>query len=586
MRYYGKEYQESLRNELVKYADSVDLKKYTTRIEQVDINEDHHFFKTSCMFAAGQAYNQIDSVRSKIRVFKNYITEFYTGADETLDGLIKAAQNVNDVLSEINSTLKSIDDSLNMVGEFNLMTPTSDRLHSIGVDYANCYFTCKNAWNSIMDVQIANNAISDITLNYYIDNVVPFMEDDIELLAEDIKHADPIIACYFEKVKAGNIVDDLTVSRIYKYYVHNRKDAKFVSETALQNCIDAYELLHSVDGNNFDEFLKPAYENGKDDVLLQAKRIKYTVYTAAPQYRDVVLHYLPEVALVLLDPGSCAYYSSSKLVDGKTTLNLTLEKEDSGDSSFCHEFGHALDNLTAEDTKKVNYTSDSFRDSILSECRKSIKSRIDMCSNLSYPQKAQLLEYFFTRENVNVSLENDPNYFRTLLPKTWSPEMKDAYEKIRAYYGYEEYVYLENNDSVYKTNENNGLTSRFGSEIIIGDILGGATNNKVGGMGTHRLDQKGLMSDGKTPISSELVKNASDLHDCLREFNYWYDSDTDEAPGELNSHFTTEFFAENFDYHMRDSDLTSVHQVFDGSCKLFDKTYAKIVEDVFKSKYK
>ena len=280
MRYYGKEYQESLKTELSKYVDSVDLKKYTTRIEQVDISEDHHFFKTSCMFAAGQAYNQIDSVRSKVRVFKNYITEFYTGADETLDGLIKAAQNVNDVLSEINIMLKSIDNSLNMVGEFYLMTPTSDRLRSISIDSSNCHHKCEDAWSSIIDVQIANDSISQISLDYHIMNFVGYMDMGDELPEAFIKQADAVFSCYFKKVKAGNIIDDLEVSTIYKYYVNNRKDAKFVPEIALQNCIDAYELLHPVDADKFDEFLKPAYDSEKDDVLLQAKRIKYTVYTA------------------------------------------------------------------------------------------------------------------------------------------------------------------------------------------------------------------------------------------------------------------------------------------------------------------
>ena len=318
-----------------------------------------------------------------------------------------------------------------------------------------------------------------------------------------------------------------------------------------------------------------------DNITLQTKRIKYTVYTAAPEYRDVILHYLPKVRLRIPEQDEIANYNHSiRDIFGRRTISLHLDDTSRGDSAFCHEFGHALDDLVAEDTDKVNYISDCLSDTILDECRDHIKSEIDKCDNLSDTQKTELLDYFFSRENPNVSLENDPKYYRKLLPSSWdlSPELKDAYERVRDYYGYEEYIYLEGDDSVYKTKEKNGIMSRFGCQIILSDMFGGVTNNKVGGMGTHRLKQENKMVDG-TPITSDVVKSASDLYECLTDFNYFYGLDKDGNEF-LRDSYATEFFAENFDFKMNNKDMKAVYSELGRSSKQFDDLYAKIAADV------
>ena len=586
--YYGNEFKEDLKSSIRAYQKSATIRKYETRIDEVKVSTTDNQIEQCLAFAtAEQATKQMDSIRSLARNYYTHVDTFYTETEETLDNIKKSAADINEMLNEITGFMQRMSEELTHIGDFKGQTVNPARVKELSIDKTRFSQLNTDAWNNLFEAQIKNDKISNVALTAYFKRTCPKMDQGEELSKPEMEYLDPMVAQFVKNVEKTHIIDDTILHSVFKYYVDHRNDANLVSEQRLDNCNFLYEHIDHNAGKTMDAFFLPAFLRMDDNITLQTKRIKYTVYTAAPEYRDVILHYLPHVRLNIIEKDGVANYNpNTRDIFGRRTINLALEDTSSDDSSFCHEFGQALDDYLAKDNDTVNNISDSYKDTLLSECREHLKGTIesynakaDDAHKLSDPEQTLLLDYFFSKDNPNVSLDNDPNYFRTLLPSTWDDKMKDAYESVRNYYGYEEYVYLEDKDYVYKTNERSQEFSRFGCKIILCDMFGGATNNKIGGMGSHTLSQKNLKSDGKTPITSDSVKSADALYDCLRGYNYFYylDNDGNEV---LRNICPTEFFAENFDFKMNNKDMTEVYQILGKTSKQFDDIYAKIAADV------
>ena len=88
-------------------------------------------------------------------------------------------------------------------------------------------------------------------------------------------------------------------------------------------------------------------------------------------------------------------------------------------------------------------------------------------------------------------------------------------------------------------------------------------------MGGHTLNSKKEV-DGKA-INSSIIKSEEDLHNALKEYDYWYSED-----GKLNNHYVHEFFAESFELRVYGIDQKPTRDIFTNASNRFDEAYDEI----------
>lgn len=615
MRKYGTDHKDKLIGELESIKALVPSTPYSRTIEPIEIDEEHKFFKIACWETAKEAHDQVYKVTKKARVVKNIITEFYGGVDTNATEILAAATKVSDMLIEANSVLQRMDAALCSVGDYQGRKVTSSILEEAGVNKDEFSKLSTEAWNKICDIEIANNAITETAVNVFVNRITSMLSKGETLSKEDANRVDPMYSVYLKRFTGSKDVklptdDRKKIKQLYQYYADKRFDGALDSHLLkpqnLQNCIDAYELLNPAHKEIFDNFLSdvysmPEYLEGDETVLKHLRCIKFDVYTASNDYRKIIFNHLPELELHILepDPVNIAHYSPGS-DKKKPSINLILKKDpyhmDKPDCAFCHEFGHAIDDMSFEDyTEKDgrvrNNISIMFRDTLISDFRTHLETTIsDLditrieeakktdkdATPLSTKQVNEIIDFIISKENVNVSVDGQSDYYKTLLPKTWSDEQIEIFSDVRDYYGYSEYVYDENSEDVYVKKDKGNKITIFTS--ILDDIVGGITNNQLGGLGGHSLDQTRLLLSGDA-ISSKNVTSADALYEALKEYDYWYYSEDKKYEVKINDHFATEFFAENFNCHLKGMDMTDTREIFGNSVDLFEQT----LEDIFKN---
>lgn len=602
MRKYGYEYRAGLQEAARDIRDCVESYDYQKNFEGITVNGEHQYLLNACVGSANDAHDQFSTYRTKVRKLTGILVDFYDRVDVTASDILSLAERINGLIIESSDTLLRMESALYQVGDFEGKRVTASILAGAGVDKELVSRLHNDLWAKIIRMQIISGKINEELATYFVQRIDSMIGRGETLPSMEAEYMDHLYLCYLDKYKTkGSIVpaDDMKiVENLFNYHLEHRfggkGNAREMDLTSLQSCIFAYELINPDAREKFDTFFKEAAEKKQEDIDLSIACIKYTTYTAKPEYRDVIFYYLPELSLNILPIGEVCNCS------GKV-INLVLEEDNDhkldGDCSFSHEIGHAIDHLSFEDNtdengKKLTKSSDAFADMLKSDLRIHMKASLYGLGFGSMPEehKDDVVNFIMSTENTNVSLQSNDNYFMRFLPVDWKVNLInttdkriDAFKALRRYYGYSDYVYVPNSDDVFSKEFHRGFVGYGPENSVLSDIIGGITNDQIGANGGHSLSQKRLLKDD-VPIDQTSVPDAETLHSSLKEYNYWYLQEYDdvkpEEVGTLNGHFTTEYFAEMFSLRVHDIDDKKTRSVFLNSTDMFDETYKNIYSDI------
>lgn len=614
MRYYGEDYKKHITDSITNVHNSVGGSDYAQIIRNVDISSKNAGLKTECVNAGGTAYSHVDSIRGKLNNLVTVLTTFYDGVDDTADTILESAKKIRELLEETNSALVRMNEAVNGIGQYSGTKVTPGVIKEVGLNEEDCAELKADIWDKLFSIQFKDGEISYDEAVAFVDYINNLQKQGLPIPESAMKNADAAFGVYIDKIKSLDpdkisYVDKERTEAIYNYYCTYHlgpdNDIKDLSEQALNNGIDAYEILNPDAKNITDDFFKDAYAMSDDVVDLNVKRIKYALYTSDPEERDLMLAYLPSVKLNIIDAGknaSCTY-------SDPPVLNIDLRD---GDASRCcaffHEFGHALDCL-------FGFPSNEYVDHLVQDFKNHMHNALaEMGINLPADQEQEVIDYFFTAEGCNVidSKGTDSPY-----PSNWTTTQAMAYYQLKDYYGYVEYdynpwQYSADNNKAYKkithdgytsgvpygsnnstytygnttanyyanqgANNNSGNTKPWHNDYgIVSDVGGGLTNNQVG----CTCSGHGAGSD-EIPNNASIIRSANDLRRRLKYYDYFYDDQNPDNGTDLDRTVKTstahEFFAENWEYDVLGFDKGPTEDTFPTASKDFGNTKQHMID--------
>ena len=585
-----------------------------------DVPGGYGYLKTDSLYAGNDATRHVATIRDRIDTALSVLSQFYSDVDSTSSQIYSMANNILAILDEVNTSMENINNLLSgskkdYFGK--TIIPTANDIKRAGINEAKCNQLKQNYYSyifkdsdsvakfvddmkalkskgellspeDIVKLKVAYNwylehgdELSDEELRKFVDVFELLGSDDLtdEMLDGFMKN-DAAVAMYIADMKVlndeleGNLPQEDTdkLAKIYHWYGDQRfgpnhtDNIDSFSDQALQNGIDAFELLCPEAKAATDDFFKIALDDPDPIVQKNIARIKFGIYTAPPEYRDVLIYYLPQITLVCYD-GTLSVNDMYELSIDIVYIDLT--KDYSGTStpfgSFFHEIGHGIDDLSVED--KFLNSSEDYYISIKDDFKKSLNEQLDKY-DLSDEEKEQLREYIMSPTSYNVVLdpEGPPKYFYDL-PENWSYKQVIAYQKIREYYGYREF-YIKDGQVECRIVKDGDLS--FGTNTtgtLNGDMFGAVTNNKMGLAPTGHWP---AYLNAVLPFDDTTEGNEALVSLELLLFPYW----------EINKLYGMEFFAEAFKYGAQNIDTTASKEVFDGTYEIFEKKMQEIYDGV------
>lgn len=590
MRYYSSEYRRWLKKSVKDVSDSVESHGYKQNIECVQaFTHNQSNCKLQCRSAAEYAQTQMSIVKTKFDVLSSMLDNFYNDANSVSSSVSSSAKKINEIITEANASLIRINDALKGVGQYQGEALSQENLQSAGIDKAKCDTLKKDTWKKILVTEKSYKCIHDIIAHDFVERVIGDYNNGKELSNDDADFMDAMSAQFLKSLKWNNIADRVKDTRLLSDLFNHYKDHRLgptgkthdLPAETLEVVADIYETINPKAKLITDNFLQPCYEitnKNAENAIHNAMLIKHDLYTADPRLRDLILTCLPNMTLKNqpLNKIACC---------GGNTLYLHLEESplNSNDrcAAFFHEFGHAMDNAALEDfeldSRKIDCLSDGYYDTLISDAIGSLQQTI---KDLGYEDmETELIEFIISPENVNVATDSNSDYYTTLLPKDWSPEMKKAFKEIRDHYGYYEYTYQSKGGFSYTSKQIEGkICDRSLETSIINDILGGITNNQIAAVGyAHRPNAKYPYLQNGLPTNREDIKGPEDLHKGLTEGSYWALLNKDK-PWLTSDIFCTEFFAESFDDRIYGIDQTKNREVFPNGIDMFENDLDMLIE--------
>ena len=607
MRYYGEDYKKHIRDSITNVHNSVGGSDYAQIIRNVDIASKNAHLKTECINAAKNANSNVDSVRGKLQHLVTVLTTFYDGVDGTADAILEAAKKIDDLLEETNSALVRMNSAINGIGEYSGTKVTPEALKDAGLNETDSKLLKADIWDKLFSIQFENGDISYDEAVAFVDYINNLKKKGLSIPDKILKHIDAVFSVYLEKMKSLDTdkissVDMERLKTIYDYYVDNRNinDVNSLDPQTIQNVIDVYEILDpEAMAKTADLFAEVSGQDQNIDLNIQ--RIKYALYTADEEHREIMFYYMDQFVVKLPEGDKGSSYSKD-IVDGKRTLYIALERVDTDNfCSFFHEFGHGLDDVTVPDgpNGETYRSSDGLNESLVSDLKKHMQESLNKLGiDLPGDQEMEVVEFFFNYKNTNV--KDLPWGYG--LPSEWTTAQKIAYYKLREYYGYKEYEYVGTPGNAYNPNpkEIRGIISKptgstnpnvqaasgnnkpSGQNIygIREDIVGGLTNNKIGGVDTgHHAG-----TDNTLPQDTTVINSKEALSDGLSDYTYWYSDQNQKNQTDRDRNLTvnpsSEFYAECWEYSVLGYDMKPTREFFDNSCNQFNDSVDKIWNDI------
>ncbi len=599
--------------------------------------------KYDSLCVGSDANSHIRSIRDRLSEAMFRLELFYSNVDTVSSVISSSADSIVALLDEVNGAMDRINNALSGLGDYQGKTVSAKNIREAGINEATCaklkeQFTdsCANCiLYNIEDIDqyidemkalkdkngtlspeeklrlkylfdwyakirydqkgfVTN--LSEQDLRRFVDVFKLLDSDDLtdDLLNKFMKN-DAAVALYLEDMKAleGDIPqEDLEkLKKIYHWYADNRFDSnnndnilKF-SDQALQNGIDVFELLCPDAKNTTNTFFSPALDDSDPNVQKNILRIKFGIYTASPQYRDVILYYMPDMHLGCYKnspvgdwyagAGGFKYfgYTVGNYVNTDLSKDYTYDHYFGPFGSFFHEFGHGIDDVTkglgnsSADFNK--YIKEGFEDSIDKTLE---RYNAEHPSDPLTPEDMEKLKKFMLGDENNNVLADPDNPDSYLTPPSWddNPKLKDAYNYMRNYYGYA-VVYFDKNGIYHWKNGSDGdplFKSNDYSGAINSDIFGALTNNKVGlARGGHYAP---WMKDTPALFPDQNYNNAV-LQIEMDTYPYWY------LPGGFAG---MEFFAESFNMGVQRIDSSPTKIVFGKAYDCYDQKMKEVYKNV------
>lgn len=568
MRNYGTDYLNQLNRDITAAHDSVGNPDYSSTISGTMVNSKHYNYKTRGIEIAGNSADQIKDVQDKLDTLKTVLNTFYTEVDDTSSNVLELATKIEEIFIETNSSLSKMTNMLKGVNEYKGHTVTHKDIVSAGIDKTKAKERTLAFWTLLIDSEVDGEALDQHAVRTYVDSL-----QEKKLSAEDVERLTKLSE-YFSRYRFGST-----------------GDIRDVDLDTINNGIDVYELLDPAAKSTFKEFFKDPLSKHNATIDLNITRIKYTTYTADPKYREIILHYMPEIYMWSTKKDKGVYYGEVAFFN---FLNSDLETDyDLKDSSgayvkikpigaFFHEFGHGVDDVTC----KFGSSSSAYHDKLVQDFKDSMNKNLDASkySSLSEKERTQLINYIISSENGNIAdkqiispinKEVINDHSKQYLPSGWSSDQKDAYIYLRECYGYKLYIMDESDKSkVYytKTNAPKGVTLDEKTKLDYethSDVIGGLTNNKFGGYGYWHCEN---------PVNDPILSNERVVQTSLKDYDYWYQGML--GTKSLGSAVEHEFFAESFDKNVWGMSTEATRSVFPTASDHFDDIIDETYEDI------
>ncbi len=610
MRYYGEEYKKFITESITNAYDAVHGSDYGSHIRSVYVSSKNAGLKTECVETARTAYSHVGSIRWKLMNLNNVLLRFYNSVDVTSDTVLGSAKEIRNILSETNAALVRMNDVVNGTGKYSGEKVTPQTLKSAGLDVTKCNRLKASIWDKIFSIQSAEDKISYDAAVAFVDYINNLQKNDLEIPNDLLKHTDAVFGVYIEKIKKldPNMVPAIDMKRlegIYDFYVSTRDVEHFkdLNKKTLQNCVDVYEILDPDAKTKTTDLFAEVNGNGAL-VDLNILRIKYALYTADEEYRNAMFYYMPQLVVIIPDE-DVNTYGPDKIIcsDGKerNVLYLNLFRPDEKNnnfSSFFHEFGHAIDDLSAPNTEeRTVYSSERFKENLVSDLRNHMrKTMIEVLKiNLPDERREDLIDFFLSPENINI-IDTKGKQFP--YPNDWTTSQVMAFYRLREYYGYKNFIYDKDKKTLIeeKEKENNNpahLGYSYGKDPfnktessgcylydqakkqtkanlrygIRDDIIGGLTNNQIGG--TMKSHNAHSIEDADPNRDFNLAA----AHNHIKRSNSWFDS-----KGARTSSVCLEYFAENWESGVLGYSTETATEVFGSARKEFEKIRDEIFE--------
>ncbi|MBO7453175.1 MAG: hypothetical protein J6U54_22820 [Clostridiales bacterium] len=552
MRYYGEDYYQELKISIATVRDSVEDRNYAQPIQTAPISDDRYRIQSRGVNESRKAMKHIAKIKADLDRLEEVIDTFYSDADETGANIIELADNIQVLIRESNSSLARMSRMLRGVGEYGGRTVTSADIRSAGINTQNFSERSLNFWIKVIDTDlIAGNAREEAVEKYleHFDFQRPFSMETMDRLNGLLDH--------YATLRFGETTD-----------------IRDMDMMPIDHCIKIFENMYPDEIKKLDTFFSKALKKGDDTTKLNVKRIKYAIYTADPEYRDVLLGYLPKIKLNPLTEGDGEYYKK------KLSINLFRDydqKEDGRyifDDPFCnffHEMGHGIDHLSAA---KNSTRSTALSDLLVQDAAKAFYDNLGESGiKLTHSEKQKVIDFLISPSNINVIGEDrDIKTVINNLPSDWSPEMKDSYMYMRDYYGSRDYIfYIQDNGIPFimsvDTVSPSGAIKHEIKYKLLSDTVGAVTSNKLASTPFYHpplFEQGGYIN----------ASNTKEFMQQLAQDSYWYDPKS----GELNEKAEREFFANSFEANILGYDTEPIYSVFDDSYRSFND----IIDDVHK----
>ena len=270
MRYYGEDYKEYITKSINDIYETAKGTDYASQIRRVYVSSKNAELKSECVETARSAFSHVGTVRWKLIKLYNVLLPFYDGVDETSDSVLGSAKKMRELLEETNNALVRMNDAVNGIGDYSGTKVTPEALKDAGLDEEKCAGLKADIWDKLFSIQFKNGEISYDEAVAFVDYIDNLQKNGIAIPDSAMKNADAAFGVYIDKIKSLDpdkipMKDMARIAAIYDYYctyhLGPNKNITELSDQALNNGIDVYEIINPDAKNRTDAFFIDAPVN-------------------------------------------------------------------------------------------------------------------------------------------------------------------------------------------------------------------------------------------------------------------------------------------------------------------------------------
>ena len=381
------------------------------------------------------------------------------------------------------------------------------------------------------------------------------------------------------------MLDGMTLDDVSEALVFNLTQLDYDKYNVAQRglMVSAYDTVHKDEAKIMNDLFYNIPADTIDHYYSEDKsNIKYIVYTAQDPYKTMFLTYAPDIEIADYDWNETQHYSpdvekmyvdftDADIYDASGAVTGTDPRGASDPRgpyvTFFHEFMHAIDDVSVDDVDHI--FADKEETKINTTYSRTVGGKEVYLQNVIEDDVRIELEdsanYAVT--NLGIDISANPDAIDHVVAEIMSANSRDSmpdptenqiYQEVLSYYG--RYTIEPDASGNLAFVWHKGSIDNFSGpkNELLSDVIGGVTNNTVGGYGY-----------GHRPDSDKLAD--------VYTYWYYYDSKGNPIPTGAQSN---EFLAEYFSYCITGSQdqLTNVNKVFGNSTQFADEMFEEMVK--------